>query len=237
MESEPILITGASRGLGLAFAGALARRGAAVYAGCRAPERAAELGALAAAHPERVRVIQLDVDDEGSVAAAQATVAAGSARLKLLINNAGAMEPEPDLDKADRAAINAVLATNVTGPLMMAKAFRGLLREGAPARIVNISSILGSMGAREPGMGWNTYAYNSSKAGLNMVTLMLADELRGDGIDVTALHPGWVATDMGGAQAPLQPDESVAAMLKVIAGLKAGQSGQYLGPDGEALPW
>ncbi len=234
---EAILVTGASRGLGLAFVKALADSGALVWAGCRAPERAAALGELAAKHPGRVRVIQLDVDVDASIAAARAAVEAGVGRLTLLLNNAGVMEPEAGLERADRAAVNAVLATNVTGPLMMAKAFRGLLRAGAPARIVNISSILGSVGSREPGMGWNTYAYNASKAALNMVTVMLADELRAEGIDVTALHPGWVATEMGGPRAPLQPDESVALMLKVISGLKPGESGQFLGPEGEPLPW
>src|SRR6185503_8608071 len=120
-------------------------------------------------------------------------------------------------------------ATNVIGPLLLTQALTSLLEHGDAARVVNLSSDLGS---HADTLAFNTPSYAISKAALNMVTRLTAAEPGPRGITVISLNPGWVRTDMGGARAPLAANESVAAMLEVIDGLKPGDSGRFLDYSG-----
>jgi NAD(P)-dependent dehydrogenase (short-subunit alcohol dehydrogenase family) len=117
---------------------------------------------------------------------------------------------------------------------LLTQALTPLLEHGEGARIVNLSSDLGSQADT---VAFNTPSYAISKAALNMVTRLTAAELGARGITVISLNPGWVRTDMGGARAPLAVNESVAAMLAVIDGLKSADSGRFLDYAGADVAW
>jgi NAD(P)-dependent dehydrogenase (short-subunit alcohol dehydrogenase family) len=117
---------------------------------------------------------------------------------------------------------------------VVAQSFLALLRAGTNPRIVNISSGSGSLTRRTEG---GEYSYAASKAALNMVTRVLAGNMRGEGITAVMISPGWVKTDMGGPNARLEPAESARGLLSVIDGLTPADSGRFLSYDGSELPW
>ena len=232
---ERVLVTGASRGLGLAFARAYAERGDRVFAACRDPGGAAELAALARAHPDAIRVLALDVTDREAIAAAAAVVAAdGDGGLDVLVNNAGASPRGERFDNIRAADMLDVLAVNTVAPLVLAQQCHALLARSPRPRIANVSSSMGSLAKKDYG---RHYSYASSKAGLNMITRALAADLADDGIVVASLHPGWVRTDLGGPHADLDPADSVRGMIGVIDRLAPSDSGGFLTWQGEAHPW
>ena len=116
----------------------------------------------------------------------------------------------------------------------MVERFVGLLEQGEGKTVVNISSIMGSIGNNSAG---GSYIYRSSKAALNMVTKTLSNDLDERGFTVVSFHPGWVQTDMGGESADIAPAEAVAGMRKVIAGLSTADNGKFYNYDGTPLPW
>jgi len=234
---ETFLITGANRGLGLEFVKQLAERGKTVFAACRNPNTADALADLAAAFPERVIIVSLDVNDDASIAAAVAQVQQKTDHLDVLLNNAGVMSKDRAGGESGREDMMRVLAVNTVSPLMVARAFRPLLKRGS--LVFMMSSLLGSIASHDPdGVGnWRVYGYNSSKAALNMITRMLAGEWKDDGIGTFAMSPGWVQTDMGGAGATYTPAESIRQMLAVIAQPAADLNGRFLGLEGQDLPW
>ncbi|MFN7184656.1 MAG: SDR family oxidoreductase [Thermomonas haemolytica] len=228
------LVTGANRGLGLELTRQLLARGDAVIATCRQPAQAAALQALGAAHPGRLQVLALDVASEAARAqftAALEDTLAGAA-LDLLVNNAGVLQPGERFGQVTQAALEESLRTNAIGPFLLVQALAAHLRDGAT--IANLSSQLGSI-ARVTRFG--TPSYCAGKAAQNMLGAQLAQALAPRGIVVLQLHPGWVQTDMGGAQAPLRVQESAAGLLQVIDRATPAQSGTFLDWQGRALPW
>ena len=138
---------------------------------------------------------QLDVTDPSSIASLVERVVGEFGRLDMLINNAAILyDTWQKASNADLDTVKEAFETNVYGPWRLCQAFLPLLRKSAHPRIVNVSSGAGALHS----MGSGTPAYSMSKAALNVLTLMLADELRRDRILVNAVCPGWVATDMGG---------------------------------------
>jgi len=227
------LITGASRGLGLAFVRALAARGWRVHACCRLPEKARKLKDV----PGEVVRHRLDVTDGLQIAGLGRELA--EEPLHLLVNNAGIFGPRGGFGQIAYEDWLQVFNVNTLAPMRVAEAFAPHLARGAEsgevsARLVNISSRLGSIGDTESS-GW--HVYRSSKAALNMVTKCLSIDLRPRGVVVLALHPGWVRTDMGGSKAPLAPEDSVAGMLAVIEALGPDDSGGFYSHDGSPIPW
>ncbi|XP_066505821.1 C-signal-like [Hoplias malabaricus] len=208
-----------------------------------------ELQELVRSHPE-VHVIPLDVLSDASVDSATKEVASivGAEGLNCLINNAGIMI-DTDLNTVTRDAMMKTFQSNTVAPLFVTKAFLPLLKtaaalgEGAGMGIhrsamVNISSLLGSVQFNwGEGASFKTYAYRVSKSGLNMVSRCLAVDLASEGILCTALHPGWVRTDMGGADAPLSAEERISSLLSVISGLTEKDHGEFLDYSGKNLPW
>ena len=191
------LITGANRGIGLALTRELLVEGAAiVFAGCRQPARARELQELAISAGGRLRILALDVTDGESRRAALREIRAQTDGLEALVNNA-AINPAPETQELaviDEATMAAVFACNVTAPLLLVQESLPLLRAGEGGRVLNVSSDWGSLSGVDFG-GW--YAYCASKAALNMLTRKLAADLRGDGITVFSVHPGWVSKRYG----------------------------------------
>jgi len=227
-----VLITGASRGLGLEFARQYAGDGWRVLACCREPEAADELNRLAAASEGRVSVHRLDVDDGASVAACREELT--GAEFDVLINNAGIIgDRGAGLGDMDYAAFEACLRTNVVGPMRVTEAFADRFAAAGEKKLVTISSRMGSIAETAP----NAIIYRTSKAAVNMLMRCLSMELAGRGVTSVVVHPGWVRTDMGGRGAALTPTESVAALRKVIAGLSKRDNGCFFNYDGQPIPW
>lgn len=233
------LVTGANRGLGLEWTRQLVDRVDRLFATCRAPRAADELHALADGSPDTIEVRSLDVTDPKHIQAAAAYVDAETGALDLLVNNAGTNGggASDRFGTVDAETMTRVFQVNTVGPHLMTQAFADLLRVGAKsgtATVVNVTSQLGSI-SRTSGGGW--HSYKVSKAGLNMCTRLQAGELKTDDVIVVAMHPGWVRTDMGGANARLSPEESVTGMLEVIRDVSLDDAGRFLTFNGESLSW
>jgi NAD(P)-dependent dehydrogenase (short-subunit alcohol dehydrogenase family) len=206
MPHKIALITGANKGIGLETARALAARGDfTVLIGARDAERGkrAEEALRAEGHDD-IRFVRFDVTDAGLIAAAAATIDSDYGHLDVLVNNAGitsAWGGAPS--QADLDGVRAILETNVLGVIATTNAMLPLLRRAPAARIVNVSSEIGSvtfMSNRES-PAWQMPAsipYPVSKTALNMVTAMYAKELFATGIKVNCGNPGYCATDLNG---------------------------------------
>ena len=222
-----VFITGANRGIGLEFVRQYAADGWTVIATARDPGKADELNAIEG--DVTVRALDLDgdffqIDWNGVV---------GSAPIDVFINNAGVMGPTK-LDTIDHAAamVNA-LAVNTVAPVVLAKAALPLVA-AAKGKMVALSSKMGSIADNGSG---GFIAYRATKAGLNAAWRSLAIDVAPQGVVAATLHPGWVQTDMGGANAPLGVEASVAGMRAVIDGLTPEKAGGFYNYDGATIPW
>lgn len=229
--SETVLVTGANRGIGLELVRQLAATGHRVIATARAPGKATELQALHDGSGD-VRIEVLDVGSRESAAALSEHLAGEP--IDTLINNAGVGGHIRSLVDAELDSYRHCFEINSLGPLRTSLAILDNLRAGSRKRIVNISSQLGSM-ARNTAGGY--HPYRVSKAALNMLTRSMAAELGREGFTCVSFHPGWVRTDMGGAQAPLSPVESASGMLQVVERLSTRDNGAFFDYTGEAMPW
>ncbi|MFZ1991326.1 MAG: SDR family oxidoreductase [Alphaproteobacteria bacterium] len=227
-----VLITGASRGIGFGLARHHLEAGDTVIAACRNPSKAKALKALKGA--SRLRISKLDVTSVKSVAALKDEV--GNAPIDILYNNAGIAGPHNQaVDDVDYEGWTKTFETNTQGPLRVALAFKDNLK-AAKGKIVNITSGMGSIGALTP--GWlMIYAYRSSKTALNMVMRILSFELQKDGVTVILMNPGWVQTDMGGANAAITVEQSVAGITSTVAKIGLDKTGCFVSYDGTTLPW
>jgi NAD(P)-dependent dehydrogenase (short-subunit alcohol dehydrogenase family) len=235
--TDTVLVTGANRGLGLEWVRQLTGRVDRLFATCRRPDAADALAKLADRHPDTVDVFALDVTDPAAIDAAAERVREDAGALGLLVNNAGVSGggSRDRFGTVDADTMTEVLRANAVGPHLVTQAFADLLRAADDgATVVNVTSQLGSI-ARTSGGGW--HSYKASKAALNMCTRLQAGALGDDGVIVVAMHPGWVRTDMGGANARLSTTEAVSGMLDVIDGLSPADAGRFLAHDGEELPW
>ncbi|XP_067327015.1 C-signal-like isoform X1 [Anolis sagrei] len=252
---ESVLVTGANRGIGLELVKQLLRKEEkppkVLLATCRDPQGsgAQELRALAAKHPNLV-ILQLEVTDPASVqsAAKEAESRLGGRGLNLLVNNAGVM-PACTLESATAKDMLDVYNINLVGPMLVTKAFLPLLKRAAKASpdtalscakaaIVNMSTILSSI-EKVPEMYsiFPVISYRCSKAALNMLTKLQSMGYKEDGILCTAIHPGWVKTDLGTEKADLTVEESIAGILDVLSGLSEKHHGTLVTWEGKALPW
>ncbi|RME84651.1 MAG: SDR family oxidoreductase [Caldilineae bacterium] len=231
---QRILITGANRGIGLELVRQCMARGDRVFAGCRQPVQANTLRQMAASHPNQLTLLSLDVTSRPSIASALATAQSKIDGLDVLVNNAGYFPRGEKLESLDPDVMLYTFHVNTVGPVSMIQAFLPLLRKGRQPRVLNISSQLGAITLAQNG---RHHSYNSSKAALNMLTRILAVELKDREIIVVAIHPGWVKTDMGGAKAPLTPEESVAGILSLADRLSPEDSGLFFTWKGERHPW
>ena len=189
------LVTGANRGIGLEIVRQLADLGWEVILGSRDPQKGAE---AAAGMSGAIHVQALDVTNDESVAQAAAKVHKQFGRLDVLINNAG-VYGQGKLHTLPLRQFKDMYEINFFGAIRTVQAFVPLLQKSDDARIIQMSSGMGSLESVKAG---GFAAYNLSKAGLNLQTMMLATELATMGITVNSMCPGWVATEMGGANAP-----------------------------------
>ncbi len=229
-----VLVTGASRGLGIEFVRQYSTAGADVIACCRKPDDAKELQALVDGSGGSIRSMRHDATDFDGIGTLADDLK--GEKIDILINNAGIGGPRGEgADAQNFKGWNEVFETNVYGPLKTSLALQDHVAASDEKKIVTISSGLGSIGAARGGGGG--YAYNISKAAVNRAMKQLSLELAPKGIIVAALAPGWVRTDMGGPNAMYSPEESISGMRKVIEGLTAETSGAFINHTGETVPW
>jgi len=230
-----VVVTGASRGIGLALARHLISDGHDVVGAVRDPSAAVELATLGAA------IVELDVSSPRSLASFTDAVSEHLELVDVIVNNAGIKQvPGYDWDASagplssiNHEAVLALLATNVIGPLAVTQALLPVLRRPG-AVVLNVSSQLGSLSA---GIGVD-YAYNASKAALNMVTVTMARDLGHGGIVPVALNPGWIKTDMtAGDDAPLDVEQATREIGDLIPRLGPQHAGQFLDRFGSPVPW
>ena len=245
-----ILITGASKGIGLEFTRQYAKFGWHVIPTYRG-EMPETLASLQQEYPE-VTPEHLDVDDLHYIDAL-ATRLAGKP-IDVLLNNAGRMGgpggPQAQTGESfgtlDYELLDAYIHTNVRAPIRMAEAFLENLQLGVEKKIITISSGAGSFGmpATLPGLYW----YKASKSAVNMIMRNLARDLKEQGITVVNFHPGLVITErlakmreklvaMSGQEKPYELDEAVKNMMSVIAELRIEDSGRFIKNTGEDMPW
>lgn len=241
-------VQGASRGIGFELVAQLLRRqpDGRVIATCRRPADAAELQALKSEYPERLRLIELDVQKESTIAAAAEAVAGETKELQLILNVAGVLHgagfsPEKKLGHVQPESLRHAFEVNAFGPLLVAKHFHGFLRHGRPSVFASLSARVGSISDNRLG-GW--YAYRGSKAAQNMFTKNISIELArvAPHAIVVGLHPGTVDTDLSKPfqhnvpeKQLLPPRESVAALLQVIESLDREDSGKIFDFRGKEI--
>ncbi|MFI5692884.1 SDR family oxidoreductase [Kribbella sp. NPDC051586] len=238
-QNEVALVTGGNKGIGREIVRQLGLRGLTVYLAARNPELGAAAAAELRAVDLDVRFVQLDVTDAESVDAAAKQVEADSGRLDVLVNNAGIVA-EWGTSVADITAdqVRTAYDVNVFGVVAAIHAFLPVLRRSPNARIVNMSSGLGSVNLLSELDGrlatQGLLAYSSSKAALNALTLVYASALRADGIKVNAATPGLVPTDLNSQASVPRGERTVAdgaAVPVALATLPAdGPTGVFRGP-------
>ena len=228
-----IAVTGAGRGLGLEFASQWLATGADVFALARDPGASKGLASLGRDFPGKLHTVACDVADDASVASAAAKVSGMTGALDIVVNNSATYGTRGgSIGELDLEEVRRVFDVNTLGPIRVSRAFLPLLERGTAPKIVHLTSLMGSVTDNRSGGAWS---YRISKAALNMVCKNLALDLAPAGIVSSALHPGGVRTDMGGAGAPLGIAESVAALIRTIEALTSGESGAILDRHGQPL--
>jgi NAD(P)-dependent dehydrogenase (short-subunit alcohol dehydrogenase family) len=231
MENERVaLVSGGNRGIGLEVCRQLAGRGITVVMG----SRDAEQGRAAAAElPDGVVVHQLDVADPESVGRLAHSVQEEFGRLDILVNNAAISNDEGQRGvDADLDRVKEALEANLLGAWRLCEVAIPMMRRNGYGRIVNVSTGLASL----EDMGGGSPGYRVSKTALNVLTRILASELRGSGILVNAVNPGWVQTDMGGSGATRTVEEGAEALVWAATLPNNGPNGGFF-RDREPVAW
>ncbi|AWT42941.1 MULTISPECIES: SDR family oxidoreductase [Streptomyces] len=245
------VVTGGNKGIGREIVRQLAERGLVVYLGARDEQRGRAAESDLRADGLDVRFLHLDVTDDKSVALAAERLHEEAGVLHVLVNNAGIGGPMQPPSETPTEQVRTVYETNVFGVITVTNALLPLLRRAGSARIVNVSSAIGSLsaaaanhdptGVHPPGEFPVMLSYATSKSALNAVTLTYANELRGTGILVNAASPGFVATDINGHHGVLTPQQGARIPVLLATLGDDGPTAAFLGedgtPEGQVLPW
>jgi NAD(P)-dependent dehydrogenase (short-subunit alcohol dehydrogenase family) len=251
LHTRVALVTGANQGVGLQVARELAANGVTVLVGSRNLARgeaaARQIGPAAIA-------IQIDVTDNASIVAAAETIRAGFGRLDLLVNNAGisnsGRDPTANIEEYARTTrasnvsfdeMRAVWETNVFGVLAVYQAVLPLLRLSSDARIVNVSSGVGSLATNaDPAFRFRRIfgpVYPASKAALNAITLAMMIELEGTGIKVNLVSPGFTATNLNNYAGTQSIVDGSREVVRVALLGPDGPTGTFTGWENQTIPW
>ena len=234
------LITGGNKGLGFETARRLGSDGYRVIIGARDSARGEEAERKLRDQKIDARAVQLDVTDRNQVIAAAAWVQREYGRLDVLINNAGIALDRDPVSTVNLDNYKKTLETNVISVIAVTQAFLPLLRKSPAGRIVNVSSGLGSL--EHNADPFSEYAavkpaaYNSSKAALNMITILLADELKQTPIKVNSADPGYTATDLNNNQGHQTVTEGTDAIVRLATLNDDGPTGRFFNRMG-SVPW
>ena len=229
------LVTGANKGIGLEIARQLGQAGVQVIIGARDVERARVAVDALRAEGLHADTLRLDLDDHATIAAAATVIENAHGKLDILVNNAGIFDfNDAPPSRASLDAVRRVMEVNFIGALAVSQAMLPLLRSAPAGRIVNLASSLGSLTLNadpaSPYYSQQYIGYNASKAALNMLTIQLSEELRGTGIVVNSVSPGFVKTDLTG-YGSMTPQEG--ARLPVQYALAGNATGLFVEPNGQ----
>ena len=236
------LITGANKGIGLETARQLGKQGITVLVGARDETKAKQAAEELRKAGLDAHGIVIDVNNADSIQRAAARIERDYGRLDILVNNAGVMIDDPKKKPSEQSleVWRKTFETNLFGLIVTTQALLPLLRKSAAGRIVNLSSILGSVTLHatpgSPVYDSKLPAYDVSKSAVNAYTVHLAWELKDTPIKVNAAHPGWVKTELGGEGATMDiPDGAKTSVALATIGAD-GPNGAYM-HMGETLPW
>ncbi len=231
MSRKTWLVTGVSRGIGMAMMNELLRRGHDVIGACRNPDGERDLWEAKRDWKERFDSVKIDVADHVSIVAAAKQL--DGRRIDVLVNNAGVLKDGgKSLGDLDLNSVQQSFTINSLGPMMIARCFMANLELSDDPKVVNMTSLMGSLADNKSG---GYYAYRMSKSALNMFSVCLAREF--PKVTVLAMHPGWVKTAMGGPQAPTDPEDSASGIIDVVTKATLKDSGRYVDFRGKELPW
>ncbi|GMR62528.1 hypothetical protein PMAYCL1PPCAC_32723, partial [Pristionchus mayeri] len=240
--SKTVLITGANRGIGLGLVKEVLKHNSVgkLFATTRNVAKSDGLKGIA---DPRLTVVEMDADCDESVkkAAEQVAKTVGDAGVDVLVNNAGVLLGVDYSKPVKREDVAHNFNVNCIGTMVVTQAFRDLLKAAAKknghSQVVNISSILGSIALTEGSSPKLYTAYSMSKAAMNMFTRNVAIDWKADGIRCTSIHPGWVQTDMGGANATLTVEDSASNITDTMFKLDESNNGLFYNWKFEPIPW
>ena len=241
MAGEKIaLITGANKGIGKEIARQLGAQGLTVLLGARDAGRGTEAAEELRKEGIDAHALQLDVTDEASIADAAKSIEGDHGRLDVLVNNAGIALDRVPASEIDLDTLRRTYETNVFGVFAVTQAMLPLLKKSEAGRIVNMSSGLGSLTQNsDPNWGFagvKPLAYNSSKAALNMITVIFAAELKDTAVKVNAADPGFTATDLNQHRGTRTVAQGATAAVRLATLPPDGPTGGYFDEDG-IVPW
>ena len=221
------VVTGANRGIGNFWTSKLLEEGWKVYAGYRN-----DLGGLKIIENSNLIPLKLDVTNNDSIFEFSMKI---DDNIDLLINNAGVPDGRwRSVEEIDDEWALEVININSLGPVRMGKSLYPKLKGGDLTKIIMISSLMGSIDDCKIG---RSYAYRASKTALNMFAVSMKKECLEDNISFLILHPGWVKTRMGGDKAPVELEDSVNGMMKLVENHKLEDSGKFMSFDGKEINW
>ncbi len=243
-DKKVALVTGANRGIGFETAHQLGQKGITVVVGARALQAAEEAVIRLESKGIEAYPLALDVNSDADRRAAFAFLSEKFGKLDILINNAGIAGDGGLLNahtiETTQSELEAVFNTNLFSVIALTRELLPLLRKSEAGRIVNLSSILGSLTLQampnSPIAPMKAFAYNASKTALNQFTVHLAHELKGTNIKVNSAHPGWVKTELGTQHAQLEVVDGARTSVDLALIGQDGPSGKFI-HDGKELPW
>ncbi|RYX98089.1 MAG: SDR family oxidoreductase [Comamonadaceae bacterium] len=246
-DQKIAFITGANRGIGFETARQLGKLGIFTVLGVRNADAGREAVATLKAEGFDADALVFDATQPADRDSAVAYFEKIAGRLDVLVNNAGVhLEGEPGSPPPYTAStvpekiLRDTFETNFLAPVAVTQALLPLLRKSKAGRIVNLSSILGSLTLQSdpasPIYDFKATAYDSSKTALNAFTVQLAYELRNSTVKVNSAHPGWVQTSMGGSAAPMNVADGAKTSVLLATLPESGANGGFF-HMGDALPW
>jgi NAD(P)-dependent dehydrogenase (short-subunit alcohol dehydrogenase family) len=240
------LITGASKGLGFETALQLGKKGFTVIVTARTQHKSDEAATKLKTKDIDALGVQLDVNNSKDITNLVSFLTERFGKLDILVNNAGVQldfpgfMPGNSTETLSMEILKQTFETNFFAPIALTQKLLPLLKKSDAGRIVNVSSIMGSLAlhadAGSPIYGIKLLAYNSSKTALNQFTLHLAEALKDTLIKVNSAHPGWVKTDLGGEYAPMSIEDGVKTIVDLSTLDVNGKTGAFI-HLGESLPW
>lgn len=245
MSKKIALVTGANKGIGFETARQLGQQGVKILAASRNKERGEAAVAQLQKEGIDVEFIQLDVDNSADIEKAVSFINSNYGKLDILINNAG-IQIESDnwgtntSVNVNEKVLRQTFDTNFFSVIKLTDALLPLLKKSEAGRIVNLSSILGSLtlhaDKNSPIYQSKLFAYDASKTALNAYTIHLAQALENTGIKVNVAHPGWVKTDLGSDAAPMNVTDGAKTSVALALLEEDGPTGKYI-HLGQELPW